>query len=735
VVLRAGQTLDATQLRAALAQQLPQPMLPAAFVPLADLPRGPGGKLDRGALPQISEPGSLRASYEAPQTPVEARIAQLWSNLLGVERIGRHDDFFALGGNSLLLIKFLDRLTQEDLQVDTTTLFAQPTIAQLAAQSSIRTASLQGAQEVAPNGIAPGCAHITPAMLPLVALEQQQIDVIESRTMGGARNIQDIYPLSPLQEGILVHHRTSGRDAYLTGALLAFESSQGAQQFIGALQWVVTRHDALRTAVQWSQLAEPVQVVWRSAPLAVEDVPCEGAAAAEALWRRGLSPMELSRAPLMRIFLAQEARPQRCLMLLQLHHLIGDHSSLELLITEVREYLAGRGEALPAPVPFRNSVALARSRQKSDGYEAYFREMLAGIDAATAAFGMLDVRGDGSGIEESRLLLETGLASRIRNEARRSGVAPSSLFHLAWAAVLGRISAREDVVFGTVLFGRMHGGLGTERVFGLHINTLPLRLVLGSRTVTEALRETHERLGQLLRHEHAPLAAVQRLSSLAPGIPLFSSVFNYRHDRSRLSLAADAELLPGARLVRMEGRTNYPLAVAVDDLSDGFNITAHAAGEVGAARICEYLVAALSAMTDALERAPRQALRTLRILPGEEWRTILRHGSGPAPAPGSASPLEYFDSQVRRDPQAVAAILGDRLVSYAELDARASRLARRLVQQGVGPERVVGLWADRSLEMLVGMLAVWKAGGAYLPLDPAYPAQRLELMVADAQPM
>ena len=717
VVARTGCEPDPGQLRGALTLCLPQYMIPTVFMPLRRLPLTPSGKLDRRALPRPLG-ASAAALYQAPVGDGESLVAQIWADLLKVERVGRTDDFFALGANSLLLLKFNDRIAQHGFRVAMRALFSKPTVAAVAA-----TLTRLG------DGGAKGAGSA-----PLVNLQPAEIAAIAAQVAGGADNIQEIYPLTPLQEGMLLQHRVAERDVYVSSALFAFDTEGRMRAVIAALQWVASRHDALRTAFHWSQLAQPVQVVWRSAPLAVHEVAEPGESSAAGLWNRGLAPMDVTRAPLMRLFVSHEVQPQRCLLLLQLHHLIGDHSSLELLISEVGEYLAGRGATLPAPAPFRNSVALARS-QNPQAHEAYFRDMLAGIDATTAPFALVDVRGDGSGIEEARRLVEADLATRIRDAARRHGVAAATLFHLAWAALLGNISAREDVVFGTVLFGRMHGGAGSDRAFGLHINTLPLRLVLGARTVTAVLRETHERLGQLLQHEHAPLAAVQQLASLPPGTPLFSSVFNYRYDPGRFSVASDAELLPGMRLLRAEERTNYPLGIAIDDLSDGFNVTAHAAAQVGAGRMCEFMIAALTAVTDALERSPEQPMRSLRILPLAERRQVLGYGTGPAPAAESGGVVEMFEGQVRRTPQAVAVVYGDESMSYAQLDARANELAGRLLKQGVGPERLVGLWADRSLEMLVGMLAVWKAGGAYLPLDPSYPTQRLEMMIAEARPM
>jgi amino acid adenylation domain-containing protein len=737
VVERAGGTLDVAQLQRSLAQRLPQYMVPSQIIPLEALPLTPSGKLDRKALPAPQRGSASDIAYEPPVGPVETTLASIWAELLQLERVGRHDNFFASGGNSLLLVELVDRLARHGWRVEPKVFFKEPTIAALA----VAVGALAGDTDRAPGNIIPAdCTRIIPKMLPLVSLDQGQLDAIAARVPGGAANIQDIYPLAPLQEGILIHHRTSETDAYAVRVLLAFDTRERVDRFVVALQGAIDRHDVLRTAIQWEGLPEPVQVVWRRAQLSVAELPSGSAPAHEVLWSRRLERLDARHAPMMRVYVAYQPGHARWLLLLQSHHLVIDHTSLGLLLCEAKADLLGEGHRLPPAVPFRNYVAQARRESAAADREAFFREMLGELDEPTAPFGMLDIRGDGSGIEETRLVLDADLAGRVREQARRFAVSASSLFHLAWAIVLARCSGREDVIFGTVLFGRMHGGRDARRAVGLYINTLPLRLSLASRTAATALRETHELVGQLLRHEHASLVSLQRFSSLPAGTPLFSSLFNYRHTAAQESMLEGAELLPGVELIRGEERTTYPLSLAVDDLSSGFKLTAQACREIGSERICRFMLTAVERLTETLERAPHTPLRRLPVLAGLERQMVLEQWSGKgagtaaADLPSLTLP-ELFELQVARDPAAVAVVQGERRLSYAELNARANRLAGRLIAQGVGPESMVGLWADRSLEMLIGLLGILKAGGAYLPLDPSYPVERLRLMLEDARPL
>ncbi len=256
--------------------------------------------------------------------------------------------------------------------------------------------------------------------------------------------------------------------------------------------------------------------------IAAEEMAPEGEDAAEAMWRhadRGNVGINIRKAPLLRVIVARDDARDRWLLLLLTHHLVIDHTTLDAIVAEVHAHFAGRAAQLPTPLPFRAFVAEARVGMKQEEHEAFFRDMLGDIDEPTAPFGLLDVRGGGSSIAQTRLAVEADLARRLRIQARRLSATPASLFHLAWALVLARTTGREDVVFGTVLFGRMTGGAGADRALGLFINTLPLRLSLKGRDVETAVRETHERLTLLLRHEHASLALAQRCSAVSSPAP------------------------------------------------------------------------------------------------------------------------------------------------------------------------------------------------------------------------
>ncbi|MBV9108923.1 MAG: amino acid adenylation domain-containing protein, partial [Gemmatimonadetes bacterium] len=728
---------EAEALRDRLRQSLPEYMVPSAFVFLDALPLTPNGKLDRKALPAPEGDAYARRGYEAPLGEVETALAETWSELLGVERVGRWDHFFELGGHSLLAIELIGRMRRVGLYAEVRALFTTPVLAELAL--AVGRASLE--VEVPASGIPEGCESLTPEMLPLVELTQAEIDRIVAGVPGGAANVQDIYPLAPLQEGILFHHLLSREgDAYLTSRVTEFDTRARLEQFLAALQAVIDRHDILRTAVAWEGLREPVQVVWRHAPLAVDEVELDAEAgdAAGGLWRR-YDPqryrMELGRAPLLRAAVAEDRARGRWLLLLLMHHLTDDHESLEVLQEEISAHLRGSESELPAPLPFRNYVAQARLGVSGDEHERFFRGLLGDVEEPTAPYGLLDVWGEGEGIGEARLDVAGDLAARLRRRARALGVSAASLYHLAWAQVLARLSGRSDVVFGTLLFGRMQGGEGAGRVMGPFINTLPVRIEVGDEGVEAAVRRTHALLADLLRHEHASLALAQRCSGVVAPAPLFTSLLNYRYIGGSDRASGTAQPWEGARGLRFQERTNYPVALAVDDRGEEFSLSAQVAAPAEAERVCLMMRTALERLVEALELSPGRAARSIDVLPEAERRTVVEEWNRTdAEYPRDVCVHELFEAWVERTPHAVALVYENEEVTYAELNARSNRLAHHLGELGVAPEARVGVCVERGPGMVAAVLAVLKAGGAYVPLDPAYPADRLRYMLADSAP-
>ena len=653
-----------------------------------------------------------------------------------LERVGRHDNFFELGGHSLLIVSLIERMRQEGLYTDVQTLFTAPTLAAMAAQSGTHHNEVK----VPPNLIPHDTCHITPQMLTLVSLSQEAIEAIVQEVEGGAANVQDIYPLAPLQEGILFHHLMQREgDPYVMLGLLAFKSRQRLESFLSALQRVIDRHDILRTGIAWEGLEQPVQVVRRQVKLPVEFIELDAregdiARQLEARYDPRHYRLDVRQAPLLRCHAAHDEANGRWVLSVLSHHLVDDNTTVKLLLAEAYAIEQGHLDQLPTPVPLRDFVAQARLGLSPQEHAAFFKQMLGDIDATTAPFGLLDVQGDGSGIAEAEQILPPELSLAIRRQARRLGVSTASVMHLAWALVLARTTGRRDVVFGTVLFGRMQGRAQADRALGLFINTLPLRINVGEQGVEQTLKRTHALLAQLLRHEHAPLVLAQRSSAIPAQTPLFTTLMNYRHSAEQAprapSLGEDMEYLSGYE------RTNYPLTLSVDDLGQGFALTVQASTPIAPWRLCVFMQSALEQLLRALEDAPHLSTCDIDVLPPLEREQLLIAWNDTARSHSQELCVQQlFETQVEQAPGAAAVVHGEERLSYRELNARANQLARHLRELGVCPDSRVAICVERSVEMIVAMLATLKAGGAYVPLDPHYPVERLHAMLQDCEPV
>jgi amino acid adenylation domain-containing protein len=593
--------------------------------------------------------------------------------------------------------------------------------------------------DIPTNLIPTNAQNITPQMLPLIELNQEQIDCIAACIPGGVSNIQDIYPLLPMQEALLFHHNLNRhRDVHIAVTVLELESQERLDGFIGALQEVIGRHDILRTAILWERLPKPVQVVCRRAGLSVQTLDVDPdkntLGQLEACLEGEMPRLDLRNAPLLRLLIAPDMRTGRRFAMLLLHHLVFDGQSIETLIAEVKDCLAGRSHLLLEPVPYRNYVAQMLACSKTRDATAYFRKKLGDVAEPSGPFGILDAHGDGRRLDESSAILDAQWVQRLRTVARREHTSTAALFHVAWGLVVAHAAGRDDIVYGTVLFSQQQTTGGSRPKLGAFINSLPLRMQLGEVSTRELLARTHRDLLELLTYEHASLAMAQRCSGIPATSPLSSTLLNCRHS----TLIPGSEWTNEAAGVRtLENRvwTSFSISITVNDMGQHIALTAQTDQRINAQRVIGYLRTAVQSVLGALEKTPELPALRISIIPAEERQDILKSFNDTTAAlPNRTLIHELFEQQVERTPDAIALEHETRTWTYAELNGRANRLARYLRALGSGPEQLVGLLVERGVDMIVGLLGILKSGGAYVPLDPAYPAARLQSMLDDAAP-
>ncbi|QCX74368.1 Tyrocidine synthase 3 [Streptomyces sp. YIM 121038] len=726
-----------------LRRTLPDYMVPSAFVALERLPITGNGKLDRKALPAPGIEAFAQRAYTPPSTATERTLAAAWAELLGFDedRISAHDNFFALGGHSLLITVLIARLKERGLDVAVRSVFSSPTLADLAADIDRAGPAATGYTVPAP-AIPEGCERLTPEMLPLAGLDQAAVDAVVSRVPGGAPNVQDVYPLVPSQEGILFHHLMDpANDPYVIPILLTAPDRQTCDAFVAALQAVVDRHDVMRTAVVTEGLGEPVQVVLRDVRLDVERRTLNAADSAAAeeqarAWLADPGSMALDRAPLLRLAVAADPHSARHFVLLRVHHLIEDATSLRLILEELAAHMAGRADELPPAPAYRDFVGHTLHQLDAHDAEAYFRRELGDVTEPTTPFQLVDVHGDGSRVRDLRRSLPPALTSRLREQAQRLRISPAALFHAAWALVTAATGGRDDVVFGTVLSGRLQGVPGVERMLGNFINTLPLRVRLADRSVKDLVSAVDASLKDLIAYEQSALTLAQRSSGLDGDATLFSSMINFRYFEPRQGDLGPATLDDlGIRWLGSLDRTNYPVGVSVDDTGTELSLNAQVDATLSPDAVLGYVEAAVTGLVDALATDDGTGTRALDIdvLPAaERHRLLTEWNDTDKPYPDDHCLFELFEEHVRQRPHAIAVEHGEQRLTYAETNARANRVAHWLRAQGVGPDTLVGLCARRSPELVTGLLGILKAGGAYVPIDPDYPRERIRTLVANS---
>ncbi|MCX4743959.1 non-ribosomal peptide synthase/polyketide synthase [Kitasatospora sp. NBC_01287] len=605
---------------------------------------------------------------------------------------------------------------------------------------------LAAAMTAALAAIAEHCARPeaggrTPSDFPLARLDQAGVD----RLVGDGRAVEDLLPLTPLQEGMLFHRLVGGPDdVYVDQAALLLDGVGDPDAFAAAWQRVADRTPALRTSVVWEGVPVPLQVVHRSARIPVTRLDLRAAdpreraqrvaAAREEDLARGV---DIAAAPLMRLTLVR-LPDARLHLLWTSHHLILDGWSLAQVLTDVfEEYAALTTGAQPRPAARRPFGEYVRWLTEQDGEaaRAHWRGVLDGFATPTP----LPVDRVRRGVHQARSAgvhpagLSQEVSRRLARTARRAGLTLGTVVQGAWALLLSRYSAERDVLFGTTVSGRPDDLPGVESMIGMFINTLPTRVTVdGGRTAAAWLRDLQEAQAEARRFAAVSLAELTGMSEVPSGSPLFDSMVafeNYPFDEAR---AAGS----GVRLADVTSRdaTNYPLVLrAHQGERFGFDLAydPELFDAETARTLADRLCLLLTELADDLDRP----LRALAWTTAEERRRMLVDWNGAAQGRPDRTLVDLFEAQAARTPHAEAVSFGEDRLDYATLDARANRLAHRLAELQASPERFVALALPRSLDLVVAVLAVLKTGAAYLPLDPALPPERVAQLLRDVEPV
>ncbi|HSU16596.1 non-ribosomal peptide synthetase [Longimicrobium sp.] len=703
----------AAELRAHVAAILPEHMVPAAFVALDALPLTGNGKLDRDALPAPDAGAAARAPYAEPRSHAEAALAEAWAEVLGVDRVGIDDNYFALGGDSIRSVRLVAAAGRRGLLLSIPQIFRHQTLRELAAA-----------------GVCAGAAP-APRAEPFGLLDP------EARR-GLPDDVEDAYPASPVQLAMLFHtERDPASLLYQNLNAYRVHTRFDEAAMREALRVVAARHPVLRTSFDLAATPEPLQRVHRGVeiPLAVADLRHLDPAGQDAWMDREKGRgFDWTVPPLLR-FHVHLLRDDAFRLILAEHHALLDGWSVASLVTElVRVFTALRDGVAPpvGPPPaarFRDFVALEREAVGSDASREFWRRMV--DDAPPATLPPREGEEGEPAPDEAPCLwvdLPAETQAGLRRVASDAGVPLKTVLLAAHVRVLALMAGRGDVVTGYVTSGRPELEDG-DRVLGVFLNTVPLRVRMEGETWRELVRRAWAAEESVLPHRRFPLAEIVRE---AGGRTPFEAAFNFSHFHVYDALAGGGVRLEADGFFQ---KTEVPLFAGA---SVGF--------ADGALRLqLDYDPARLSAArARAIARWYSRALAALAARPDARWdeadlldepelRLVLGEWNRTDTDDPAASPVHrLFEAQVERAPDAVSVVCEGRALTRAELNLRANRLAHRLIALGVGPEARVGICMERSPELVVSILAVLKAGGGYVPLNPAHPAERLETMLADA---
>jgi len=705
-----------TDLRNFLKEKLPEYMLPKVFVLLEALPLMPNGKIDRRALPSPdrSRP-ELDKAFVAPRTPAEKLLAEIWAQLLDIERVGIHDNFFDLGGHSLLATQLVSRMRETfQVEIPLRRLFEAPTVAGLAE-------SIEAARQAGPNLLAP-------PILPVPRNGDLALSFAQQR----------LWFFDQLEPGL---------SAYNIPAAVRLKGPLNLAALEQSLNEIVKRHESLRTTFGKVE-GRPMQAIAPTLTinLPVVDLRKLPAGERETEVRRLVTaeaqrPFDLSQGPLLRGTVLRLGDEEH-VGLLTMHHIVSDGWSTGILIREMATlyvaFCAGGSSPLPTlPIQYADFAHWQRQWLQGEVLEtqiAYWKEQLAGAPA------LIDLPTDHPrpavqtfrGAHQS-LVLPKRLQEGFKALSRQEGVTQFMTLLAAFKVLLYRYTSQDDLIVGTPIANRNR--LETEGLIGFFVNALVLRTDLsGNPSFRELLRRVREVCLGAYGHQDLPFDRLVEELHVQRDLsrnPLFQ-VMVVLHNASLRTVE-----LPGLTLSFVEGDSetaHFDLTLQIVDTEQGLTAALVYNTDLFEVGTIARMLGNFQTLLEAVVADPEQRLSDLPLLTeAERQQLLVEWNDTKTDCPQDLCIHQLFEAQVERTPDAIAVVFEAEQLTYGELNRRANQLAHHLRALGVGPEVLVALCLERSLEMVIGLLGILKAGGAFVPLDPAYPKERLAFMLKDAQ--
>ncbi len=704
-------------LRNHLLDLLPVYMVPVHFIFLQEFPRTPNQKVDKKALPKPNHKQSFTRKYTPPSSPLENQLAKAWEQVFSLPKIGVTDNFFSLGGDSIRSMQIAAILHQEGLFIEAHWVFTAPTIAEFAAFMTQQEHKIAAFEKRAPFVLSPLNYAKRLAF-------QQQFPELE-----------DIYPLSPMQLGIL-YGSLKIDGSYLIQGVFTLVGTIHPQGLLEAWQQVVQNNPILRTGFRWEEEDQPFQYVLSSCtlPFTTYDWTAYDEQEQQSRLKTLLQSIAKARIgihepPLFCINLIKcQTDRYECVFTCQ--HLIVDGWSLTLIMREVVQAYAQKNTSAVQSTPYREYIGWL-AKQDFEKAKTFWQQYLQGFQEPSR-FQFQQIPPQATSYSSHRIRVHESITAHMLQFAKRHLVTVNTLIQVAWGLVLGRYTQKQDVVFGITVSGR---SIGSEiaQIIGPCIQTMPVRILLnGLKTVEQLLLECQQQRQKLLEHGYVGLATIQANSSIAKQSPLFDSLMVFEQDAFDLKAISD----PASFIIekiQWHEQTEYPLTLSVQlaqDLTFDFAYKTSHFGQEDIKHLADNLLAAL----DCVCNNPWNPINQCQLLSPIQYQTLVYTWNQTA-----CSNQDYicahqlFENQVRATPDAIALIYETQQWTYDEINQKANQLAHWLLQETQHTSCLIAIAADRSYELVIGLLAILKAGSTYVILDPSYPLDRLNFILKDSQ--
>jgi len=694
--LTAENELTGTELRQHLEKTLPDYMVPSCFIQLDKLPLNPNGKIDRGALPEPDGHAATGAEYEAPGNEIEEKLVEIWRDILNLEKIGINDSFFELGGHSLRAISLVSKIHKElNVEVPLGEIFRTPTIKGLAEHIKVQEENIYSSIE------------------PVEEKEYYELSSAQKR-------------LYTLQQFDL---ESTG---YNMPGVMEIEGKLTVGRLENAFRKLIARHETFRTSFELIG-EKVVQKIHKEVEFEIEHKEAREEDAEEIV-RGFIRPFELSKAPLLRVGLIK-LHPERYILMYDMHHIISDGTSMGILVEEFTKLY--NGKALPPLrlqykdyAAWQNGIINSEVMRKQEEYWLKVYEGEIPVLSLPTDYQRSEIQS----FEGERIHFELGeeITKGLRKAAKETGATMYMVLLAGFNILLSKYSGQEDIVIGSSIAGRPHADL--ENIMGMFVNTLAMRnYPEGSKTIIEfieAVKRNSLRAYENQDYQFEKLVEKLNVRRDMSRNPVFDVMFVMQNmDIEEIEIEGISIKPYG-----MENRVSkFDVTIEAVEEGEKLGITIEYCSRLFNKDTIDRMAGHLTNVLRSMTQNTGKRISEIEMLGEEEKHKLLYEFNDTyAEYPKDRTIQELFEGQAARTPDNTAVVYEDRQLTYRELNEKSNQLARVLREKGVVPDSIVGIMVERSLELIIGIIAILKAGGAYLPIDPEYPRDRSEYMLDDS---